>query len=316
MAYSFLHKEIEIVEAELGRVVLSEQEMLSSVSLKLLQSGGKRIRPVFVLLGGRFGEGNQENIHHAAVALELIHMASLVHDDVIDEADKRRGTETVNAVWGNKVAMYTGDYLFARALTVMAEIENPKAHTLLAETILELCRGEIEQMKDKYNYDQGIKSYLRRIKRKTALLIASSCELGAISANASEEVQRILYLYGYYVGMSYQIIDDILDFIATEEQLGKPAGGDLLQGNVTLPVLFAMENKELKKKIMGVNEYTTKSDMANLIESIKETDSIEKSFSISEQYLQRALHVIKPLPNGQAKMALYSIAKYIGKRKK
>lgn len=315
VAYSFLNREIEAVEAELEKIVLSEQEILSSVSLKLLQSGGKRIRPVFVLLSGQFGERNHNGINNAAIALELIHMASLVHDDVIDDADKRRGVETVNAVWGSKVAMYTGDYLFARALTAMAEIENPKAHKVLAETILELCRGEIEQIKDKYNYNQGLRCYLRRIKRKTALLIASSCQIGAIAANASEEVQQILYQYGYYVGMSYQIIDDILDFVATEEQLGKPAGGDLLQGNITLPVLFAMEDEELKRRIIEVNESTTKAEIEALIKSIKETDAIERAFSISASYLQRALDVIKPLPRGQAKMALYSIAKYIGKRK-
>lgn len=315
LAYSFLRKEIETVEEELEKIILSEEEMLSSVSLKLLQSGGKRIRPVFVLLGGKFGGNNQKSINSAAIALELIHMASLVHDDVIDDADKRRGVDTVNAVWGSKVAMYTGDYLFSRALTSMAVIENPKAHKILAETILELCRGEIEQIKDKYNFNQGLKCYLRRIKRKTALLIASSCELGAIAANASEEAQRILYLYGYYVGMSYQIIDDILDFVATEEQLGKPAGGDLLQGNITLPVLYAMEHKGLKEKIIEVNEHTTRAEMEALIESIKETDAIERAFSVSEWYLQRALNVIKPLPKGQAKLALHGIAKYIGKRK-
>lgn len=315
VAYAFLNKEAETVEKELEELIQSDIEILSTASTNLLHSGGKRIRPIFVLLGGRFGEKDKSKLHHAAVALELIHMASLVHDDVIDESSKRRGMDTVNETYGNKCAMYTGDYLFAKALTSMTKIENVEAHKVLSYTILELCRGEIEQIKDKYNFDQNLRCYLRRIKRKTAILIASSCQLGAITTNASPEVQRILYLYGYYVGMSYQIIDDILDFVSTEKELGKPAGGDLQQGNITLPVLYAMEDSSLKEKIIQVNEHTTRNEIEVIIEDIKQSNAIEQAFVISERYLQKALDIIQPLPRGQAKIALNSIAKYIGKRK-
>ncbi|MBM7361694.1 heptaprenyl diphosphate synthase component II [Priestia taiwanensis] len=315
MGYSFLSKDIDRIEKELERVVFSKEEILSHASLQLLQSGGKRIRPVFVLLGGKFGNYNIDQIKNVAVALELIHMASLVHDDVIDDANMRRGKPTINAKWGNRFAMYTGDYLFAQALQSITNIENPKAHQVLAQTILEVCKGEIEQIRDKYDFEQNLRCYLRRIKRKTALLIAVSCELGAIAAGAKEEVQRSLYWYGYYVGMSFQIIDDILDFVATEEQLGKPAGGDLLQGNVTLPVLFAMQEATLRDKITKVTEQTSTEEMSELIEGIKMSGAIEEAFEVSERYLQKALHSIKPLPRGQAKLALRSVAKYIGKRK-
>src|SRR5699024_10089881 len=157
LPYSFLQKEIDSVEKELEYTIFSEQEMLSTVSKELLQSGGKRIRPIFVLLGGRFGKKDKSQLKYIAVALELIHMASLVHDDVIDNADKRRGMETINTRFGNKAAMYTGDYLFSRALTSMVHMENPKVHQVLSYTILELCRGEIEQIRDKFNFDQGFK---------------------------------------------------------------------------------------------------------------------------------------------------------------
>ncbi|GGE56273.1 heptaprenyl diphosphate synthase component II [Priestia taiwanensis] len=310
-----MSKDIDRIEKELERVVFSKEEILSHASLQLLQSGGKRIRPVFVLLGGKFGNYNIDQIKNVAVALELIHMASLVHDDVIDDANMRRGKPTINAKWGNRFAMYTGDYLFAQALQSITNIENPKAHQVLAQTILEVCKGEIEQIRDKYDFEQNLRCYLRRIKRKTALLIAVSCELGAIAAGAKEEVQRSLYWYGYYVGMSFQIIDDILDFVATEEQLGKPAGGDLLQGNVTLPVLFAMQEATLRDKITKVTEQTSTEEMSELIEGIKMSGAIEEAFEVSERYLQKALHSIKPLPRGQAKLALRSVAKYIGKRK-
>lgn len=313
--YSFLRSDIEKIEKELKAVVSSEEELLQDAAMQLIQAGGKRIRPVFVLLSGKFGNYQLDVIKHAAVALELIHMASLVHDDVIDAALVRRGSPTVNARWGERIAMYTGDYLFAKSLRCITNIEIPEVHQTLSKAMVELCKGEIEQIRDKYNFDQSLRTYLRRIKRKTALLIAASCELGAISSGASHDTVKRLFWFGYFVGMSYQIIDDILDFVSTEEKLGKPAGGDLLQGNITLPVLYAMEIPSLRERIVKVHLEIDSNEMKDIIASIKNSDAIEKSFIFSERYLQKALQVIKPLPRGQAKTALYNIAKYIGKRK-
>ncbi|MFD3446107.1 heptaprenyl diphosphate synthase component II [Microbacteriaceae bacterium 4G12] len=313
--YSFLRSDIEKIEQELKAVVASEQQLLQEAALQLIQAGGKRIRPVFVLLCGKFGNYKLDTVKHAAVALELIHMASLVHDDVIDAALLRRGNSTVNAKWGDRIAMYTGDYLFAKSLECITNINIPEAHQALSKTIVEVCKGEIEQIEDKYNFDQNLRTYLRRIKRKTALLIASSCQLGAIASGACRDTVNRLFWFGYFVGMSYQIIDDILDFVSTEEALGKPAGGDLLQGNITLPVLYAMQVPELREKIVCVHEGTNDSEMKTIIRLIKESDAIEQSFAFSERYLKKAFEVIKPLPRGQAKSALQNVAKYIGKRK-
>lgn len=315
VTYSFLRSDIEKIEQELKAVVSSEEALLQDAAMQLIQAGGKRIRPVFVLLSGKFGNYQLDVIKHAAVALELIHMASLVHDDVIDAALVRRGSPTVNARWGERIAMYTGDYLFAKSLRCITNIEIPEVHQTLSKAMVELCKGEIEQIRDKYNFDQGLRTYLRRIKRKTALLIAASCELGAISSGASCDTIKRLFWFGYFVGMSYQIIDDILDFVSTEEKLGKPAGGDLLQGNITLPVLYAMEIPSLRERIVKVHSEIDTDEMRDIIALIKNSDAIEKSFIFSERYLQKALEVIKPLPRGQAKTALYNIAKYIGKRK-
>jgi heptaprenyl diphosphate synthase len=313
--YSFLNTDLNIIEKELEAAIQSDYSLLSEAALHLLQAGGKRIRPVFVLLAGKFGEYDIHRMKHVAVALELIHMASLVHDDVIDDAQLRRGRETIKAKWSNRFAMYTGDYIFARSLELMTRLENPLAHRILANTIVEVCRGEIEQIKDKYRFDQNLRCYLRRIKRKTALLIAVSCQLGAIAANAAKDISERLYLFGYYVGMSFQITDDILDFIGTEKQLGKPAGSDLLQGNITLPVLFAMEDEKVKEKILQVDPNTSASEMKEIISLIKQTGAIEKSYAFSDRYLEKAFLVLETLPKNKARSTLYDLAKYIGKRK-
>jgi heptaprenyl diphosphate synthase len=315
MIYSSLSSDINIIEKTLEETVQAESPILNEASLHLLKAGGKRIRPVFVLLSGKFGDYDIETIKNVAVALELIHMASLVHDDVIDDAELRRGKPTIKTVWDNRVAMYTGDYIFAKSLTLMTNIENPLAHKILSNTIVQLCIGEIEQIKDKYRFDQNLRDYLRRIKRKTALLIAASCQLGAIAANVDEKIHRQLFRFGYYVGMSYQIIDDVLDFTGTEKELGKPAGGDLLQGNITLPVLIAMKDEQIRSEIVKVNEHYSHSDMTPIIDLVKSSGATEESLRMSDQYLKKALAILDQLPNSRSKKTLRDIAKYIGKRK-
>ncbi|HYK72498.1 MAG TPA: heptaprenyl diphosphate synthase component II [Pseudoneobacillus sp.] len=315
MMYSFLNSDINIIEKELEDTIQTESLLLRQASLHLLQAGGKRIRPVFVLLAGKFGNYDINIIKNVAVALELIHMASLVHDDVIDDAELRRGKLTIKAKWDNRIAMYTGDYMFAQALELMTKIENPIAHQILSDAIVEVCIGEIEQIKDKYNFDQNLKTYLRRIKRKTALLIAVSCQLGAVASGVDKSIHKKLFQFGYYVGMSYQIIDDVLDFTATEKELGKPAGSDLVQGNITLPVLFAMEDVSIKNRIQDVHEEMDRNELAHCIQLIKNSGAIERSLKMSDQYLEKALQVLNELPENKAKKTLRDIAKVIGRRK-
>ncbi|GLB57994.1 heptaprenyl diphosphate synthase component 2 [Cytobacillus sp. NCCP-133] len=315
MMYSFLNSDLNVIEDELEETIKAESPLLHQASLHLLQAGGKRIRPVFVLLAAKFGDYDIDKIKNVAVSLELIHMASLVHDDVIDDAELRRGKPTIKAKWDNKIAMYTGDYIFARALELITKVENPHAHKILSHTLVELCVGEIEQIKDKYNYEQNVRTYFRRIKRKTAMLIAVSCQLGAIAASVEEDIHNKLFKFGYFVGMSYQIIDDVLDFVGTEKELGKPAGGDLHQGNITLPVLFAMEDSEFRQEIIKVQEETSRADIEKIIALIKSSGAIEKSLQISERYLQKALEILDELPPSRSKKALRDIAKFIGKRK-
>lgn len=312
--YTILNNDLKKIENELEYVLDANSQLLKESSLHYLQAGGKRIRPVFVLLSAKFGNYNFQIVKDVAVSLELIHMASLIHDDVIDDAYTRRGRPTVKAKWDNKISMYTGDYILARALEIITSLNNVEAHKILSKTMVELSIGEIEQIRDKYNFEQTITNYFRRIKRKTALLISASCQLGGIAADVPRDVHIKLAKFGYYAGMAFQITDDILDFTSTEAKLGKPAGEDLLQGNITLPVLLAIKNPDVKSQIEKVNEYMDSDELSAIIELIKNTGAINKAMQISNLYLQKANQVLNVLPPNPTKKLLGTMLKFIGKR--
>ncbi|MBY7143488.1 heptaprenyl diphosphate synthase component II [Virgibacillus sp. NKC19-3] len=316
--YGYLKKDLDVIEESLNKVIQAEHPILREASTDLLQAGGKRIRPIFVVLSGKLGNFNMERIKTVAVSLELIHTATLVHDDVIDDAKLRRGKPTIKHLYDNRVAMYTGDYILARALEEITALKQANVHHLLAKTIVEVCAGEIEQIKDKFNFEQNLRNYLRRIRRKTALLIATSCKLGAIVSDIPQEQADKLYQYGYYIGMSYQIIDDVLDFTSTSKELGKPSGNDLLQGNVTLPVLYAMQDKSFHASIRNKfqnPETVTEVEMEEVINELKKTNAIDQSYRMSNLYLQKALKALEGLPDHTAKEKLQDIATLIGRRR-
>ncbi|ANU13393.1 Heptaprenyl diphosphate synthase component II [Planococcus halocryophilus Or1] len=316
LLYSDLKPELEMIEKELEQAVDSESLLLNDASLHLLQAGGKRIRPVFVLLAGKFGNYDINVLKKVAVPLELIHMASLVHDDVIDDSEIRRGQPTVKSQWNNSVAMYTGDFILARALEHITKIESPRVHEILSKTLIEVCRGEIIQIQDKYRLDQNLRDYFRRIKRKTALLISSSCELGALVSGTDEKTAAHLRRFGYFIGMSFQIIDDILDFTSTDEELGKPAGSDFIQGNITLPILCARKDPELYAMLKSnLNKNLSDEERFKVVEAIRNSSGIEEAKAMSERYLQKALRELSFLPKGQGVKTMRKIAFFIGKRK-
>lgn len=316
MLYADIKSDIEIIENELEQALNSSSHILNDASIYLLQAGGKRIRPVFVLLSAKFGDYDIERMKNIAVPLELIHMGSLVHDDVIDDSDMRRGRETVKAQYNNRVAMYTGNFIFGKALQYVTDIENPRVHQILAKTMVELVNGEVIQIEDKFRLDQHLKDYFRRIKRKTALLIESSCELGAVVSGADEKIIGHLKRYGYFVGMSFQIIDDILDFTATDKQLGKPAGSDLMQGNITLPILLMKDDLRLQPLLQKVATHgLTEQERQDMLVLVRKSAAIKEATKISNLYLQKALKEVEALPNHPMKKKLRDIALYMGKRK-
>lgn len=316
--YAKMKGDINKIENELERVVTDEQPLLSEAALHLLKAGGKRIRPVFVLLGGKFGTYNLNDLKTVAVTLELIHMASLVHDDVIDDAETRRGQLTVKSKWDNRIAMYTGDYIHGKALTQISLIQNKDVHTMLSKALVQMCIGEMEQIRDFFNTNQTVRNYLLRIRRKTALLLAISTQLGGIVAGCTPQQYNALYRYGYNVGMAFQIIDDLLDLYGTEKQLGKPPGSDMRQGNITLPVILALQDEDIRDDLLvEIRNIHANGDAANTkraIQLIRNSKGSQMAEDMANRYIAKALAVLEELPTIPAKKNLVDIAHFVGKR--
>lgn len=316
--YAKMKGDLNEIEKELARTVTSEHELLTETSLHLLKAGGKRIRPVFVLLSGKFGQYDLDVIKKVAVPLELIHMASLVHDDVIDDAETRRGQLTVKSKWDNRIAMYTGDFIHGKALTVAAQLDNPRVHQILSKAMVEMCIGEMEQIRDFFNTNQTIRRYLLRIRRKTALLIAISCQLGALAAEAETECANRLYRYGYNVGMAFQIRDDLLDLCGTEKQIGKPPGSDIRQGNITLPVLLALQEPDIRdallREIDRIQAMDGEADTSAALRLIRGSRGIKEAEELADRYTLKALAALEGLPDLSAKKSLKDIAHFVNKR--
>lgn len=316
--YTRLKKDMNFIEKELARSIQSEHAVLHETSLHLLKAGGKRIRPVFVLLSGQFGNYSLPNLSHVAVSLELIHMATLVHDDVIDNADTRRGQLTVKSKWDNRIAMYTGDYIFAKALNEVTQLKNPLIHQILSKAIVEMCIGEMEQIRYFFKTDQTVRDYLLRIRRKTALLIAISSQLGALAAEVPEKVSRSLYSFGYNVGMAFQIRDDILDICGTEEEIGKPPGSDIKQGNITLPVILSLQENNLREHLLSViaDIHTSdgKQDVSSFLQIIRHSEGMRRAEELANRYIDKAIDALQPLSDIRAKKNLIDIAYFVGNR--
>jgi heptaprenyl diphosphate synthase len=316
--YAAMKSDLQAIEDQMAAAITSELPMLSETSLHLLKAGGKRLRPVFVLLSGKFGSYSFETLKRVAVPLELIHMATLVHDDVIDDADIRRGQPTVKSKWDNRIAMYTGDYIYAKALTVITELDKPRIHQILSGAIVQMCIGEMEQIRDFFNVNQTVRIYMRRIRRKTALLIAISCQLGAMATDAPDRISHALYRFGYNVGMAFQITDDLLDVCGTEKAIGKPPGSDLRQGNITLPVIYALQDErvrnELLAEIASIRDSEGPVNSSAAVKLVRSSQGIAMAEQLADRYIAKALQALDKLPDQSAKANLAEIARFVANR--
>lgn len=314
--FNLVQPELALIEQELTSAAHSQVELVTDIGNHLLRAGGKRLRPALYMLCAKSAKRELTHTLPVAVAIELIHMATLVHDDVIDEASTRRGLATANARWGNQMAVLAGDYLFAKAFSLVAHYADNSVLRLLTDAICVICEGEIVQANKLFDSNQTQAEYMARIGKKTAEFIAVSCQLGAKAAELSDEDVISLRNYGYSVGMAFQITDDILDFTGVEAQVGKPVGNDLRQGILTLPVLYALEaspyRDELADLIQGQN--MAHDNLVRCLSIIKETDAIEYSYQRVSEYLDAARLSLPRSMRDEVRSSLSGIADFIGLR--
>ncbi|MDR3599735.1 MAG: polyprenyl synthetase family protein [Desulfosporosinus sp.] len=312
-----INSDLQRVEKELTKFVATDYPILQDSAVHLLAAGGKRLRPAFTLLAGKFYGYSLEKLMPVAMALELIHMSSLVHDDVVDASMTRRGRPTVKANWGNIVSVQTGDYLLAKSLILIAKIDHPEVARILAEISVEMCQGEIQQIKCSFDVEQNLKQYYYRIKRKTALLISACCKIGALVSGAPQQQVWALGAYGHSLGMAFQIVDDVLDITAKPSEFGKPIGGDLRQGIMTLPMILALQLSQEPSRLKALLGKTEKTDdeVAETIELIKTTGAIDESMQLVDLYVQKAKKHLQNLPQVPTRKALEELAEFIRVRK-
>ncbi len=300
------------LEERLPLAITTAEEGVLSASRMLFAAGGKRLRPAFAFLCGRLNGCSGECMMPLALALELMHTGSLIHDDIIDGALLRRGYPTINAVFGNKTAIHTGNYLVAKALSLVNGYGDARMVEALNRIVDRMVQGEFQQISMAWQPEQSLRQYLYRTRRKTALLLAVSCETGAYAAGMPEEEAAALKRYGYDLGMAFQITDDIMDLVGSEENIGKPVGSDLRQGNFTLPLLYALkspERNDLLPLLRGIG--TVEAHFAEIIALIQKSGGIDYSRALAKRYVDKALQETAVLPQGEPLQALRSMAEFM-----
>lgn len=304
------------LEAELLSAIHSPEQLITDISQHLVEAGGKRLRPALYFMCTQNRISDIEKAMPMAVAIELIHMATLVHDDVIDNSAIRRGRPTANACWGNHSSVLIGDYLFAKAFSLVANKADNQMLKVLTDVICSMCEGEINQNRSTFNADQAENDYLQRIAQKTANFLAASCELGALMANLPDNEVKAFREYGYCLGMAFQITDDILDVTASSEQLGKPVGNDLRQGIVTLPVIYALQHSshctELREIVQTPN--MSEEEIKRGLAIIHEAEAIEYCYNRVADYLKKAHEIIPESVDIEHRQAFAAVADFIGLR--
>ncbi len=248
------------------------------------------------------------------VSVELMHTATLVHDDAIDNADTRRKRATMNSLWGDEIAILMGDFLFAKAGEYVADTKTPRVIKLFSHTLATISSGEIGQFRGSYNLEQDRAAYFRRIYRKTASLFSLSTQSGAILSKATEEQVGIMKEYADNLGIAFQIVDDILDFTSTEEAMGKPVGSDLIQGTLTLPAMMLAESYPNDNPVKKAFETKDKKEAARAIEMVRNSNIIDECYKVASGFCGKACVNLKALPDTPARKSLYDMAEFVVKR--
>jgi len=315
--YQSIQEDLARVKEYLRSIVRVDFPWLSQQLDYVVGGGGKGIRPALTLLSGKFYQYNLEHLLPMAASVELMHTATLIHDDAIDKSASRRGRATIYNLWGTEPAVLLGDYLFAKAGEFVAETKCPRVIKLFSQTLATISSGELNQFFSAYNLKQTREQYFKKISGKTASLFCLATESGAVLSGAPEKSVKMLRDYGYHLGIAFQIVDDILDFIGTEEELGKPVGSDLAQGTLTLPAMLLMERYPEDNPVK--QRFENKEDHDNIqqaIELIRNSPIVDECYAVASEYSARACQNLKGLPENSIREALLGLAEYVVARKK
>ena len=290
----------------------SDVVLINQMGHYIVASGGKRLRPMLLLLAAKSLSYSGDNHLTLAAVIEFIHTATLLHDDVVDESDLRRGKESANAVWGNAASVLVGDYLYSSAFEMMVRTDNMRVMEILSKTTTAIAEGEVLQLLNCNNPATSEKKYLAVIARKTAILFSAASRLGAVLGNATKEIEESFAGYGQHLGIAFQLIDDVLDYTASEQELGKNLGDDLAEGKPTLPLIYAIQNSSQKQADIIINAIKMGNrevfnDVYKIVKSTKAIDYTEKR---AEDEAQMAIDTIENVPDSEYKEALIALAKF------
>jgi heptaprenyl diphosphate synthase len=284
----------------------------------LFAAGGKRVRPALVLLSARCGAYDLEKLTPAAMAVELTHAATLVHDDVIDRSAVRRGRPTVAASLGDEPAIVIGDFYFAKAYENAARTDSPEVVAILAHAVMEICAGEVRQQAIRYRYSTGVDEYMRRIESKTATLLAACCDIGATLAGVPPAARSALHEYGRTLGLAFQIADDVLDYLGSEGEIGKPIGKDITEGFATLPLMLAMEDEsiaiQLEQVLEDGRELSTE-EARTVVDIVRRSGAPQRALERARQNASAARREIDVIAAPDVRGALAALTDYVVSRK-
>jgi octaprenyl-diphosphate synthase len=313
-AYELISDELrrvkEVIDGQLAGADEPTKQLLDAFG----KNGGKMIRPALVILAGRAcGRVTDEHIHVAAI-IEMIHNATLLHDDVIDDGKTRRGFETVNSLWGNEAAVLLGDFMLSKVFG-MCTLLDKQVMEIISETTMRTCEGELRQIMQRLNWRLSEAEYIEIITDKTAAIFAACCRLGAFLAKGSKKEQEKLTHFGHDIGIAFQITDDLLDIVGEETQTGKTGGSDVDKNKLTLPVINLLANTEENQKGEMIKKLVSASDSKHAFaEILKSNGSLEYSFSRAKEYVSKATSELAPLAGSPAKDALIKTANFITER--
>ena len=304
------------IDALIRERLSSDVVLINQIAEHIVSAGGKRLRPMLVALAGRATGTAGRDHHQLAAIIEFIHTSTLLHDDVVDESDLRRGRSTANALWGNAPSVLVGDFLYSRSFQLMVELGRMEIMRILADTTNRIAEGEVLQLLHVRNPDTDEAAYLNVIERKTAVLFAAGTQLGALASGADDDVQRQLHAYGMHLGYAFQIADDVLDYSADADALGKNLGDDLAEGKATLPLIHAMAHADAttRARLRQIVEHGDATAMPEVLAAIERAGSLDYSRARARTYAAAAEAALDGLPGNDAVAALRGLARYAVER--